>query len=86
MKVALTPIGFARRARKLYAKREAVIDGDLRYTYEEFLARCDRGQPPCKRWESESGPSGVYCSEPIRSLTLLCRAPIGAVLVPSIIV
>jgi fatty-acyl-CoA synthase len=39
MKVALTPIKFARRARRLYAKREAVIDGDLRYTYEEFLAR-----------------------------------------------
>ncbi len=42
MKVALTPMDFARRARRLYAKREAVIDGDLRYTYEEFLARCDR--------------------------------------------
>ena len=42
MKVALTPIEFARRARRLYAQREAVIDGDLRYTYEAFLARCDR--------------------------------------------
>ena len=40
MKVALTPIEFARRARRLYAQREAVIDGDLRYTYEAFLARC----------------------------------------------
>ena len=42
MKVALTPMDFARRARRLYAKREAVIDGDFRYTYEDFLARCDR--------------------------------------------
>ena len=38
MKVALTPIEFARRASWLYAKREAVIDGDLRYTYQQFRA------------------------------------------------
>ena len=45
MKVALSPIEFARRARRLYSKNEAVVDGDLRYTYEEFLNRCDQ-------WES----------------------------------
>jgi fatty-acyl-CoA synthase len=33
---------FARRARRLYANREAVIDGDLRLTYAQFFDRCDR--------------------------------------------
>ena len=42
MKVALSPIEFARRARRLYSKNEAVVDGDLRFTYEEFLNRCDQ--------------------------------------------
>src|SRR6202165_4344479 len=42
MEVPLTPLEFARRARKLYRGREAVVDGDLRLTYEQFLDRCDR--------------------------------------------
>ena len=33
---------FARRARRLYANREAVVDGDMRLTYAEFFERCDR--------------------------------------------
>src|ERR1044072_3559560 len=42
METPLTPIDFARRARKLYGDREAVVDGDLRLTYEKFFDRCDR--------------------------------------------
>lgn len=42
METPLTPLDFARRARKLYGDREAVVDGDLRFTYEQFLDRCDR--------------------------------------------
>jgi len=42
METALTPLEFARRALKLYGDREAVIDGDLRMTYEQFFDRCDR--------------------------------------------
>ncbi len=42
METPLTPLDFARRARKLYPEREAVIDGDLRLTYAQFLDRCDR--------------------------------------------
>ena len=42
MEIALTPMEFARRARRLYAEREAVVDGDLRFTYAQFLERCDR--------------------------------------------
>jgi len=42
MELPLTPLDFARRTRKLYPEREAVIDGDLRLTYREFFDRCDR--------------------------------------------
>jgi fatty-acyl-CoA synthase len=42
METPLTPLEFARRARKLHAAREAVVDGDLRLTYAQFGARCDR--------------------------------------------
>ena len=37
METPLTPLEFARRARKLYPERVAVIDGDSRWTYEQFL-------------------------------------------------
>ena len=36
MEIPLTPMEFARRARRLYASREAVIDGDLRHGIERF--------------------------------------------------
>src|SRR5438309_3765144 len=42
MELPLTPLEFARRTRRLYANREAVVDGDLRLTYAQFFERCDR--------------------------------------------
>ena len=42
MELPLTPLDFARRARKLYPQLEAVVDDDIRLTYEEFFDRCDR--------------------------------------------
>jgi fatty-acyl-CoA synthase len=42
VELPLTPLEFARRARRLYADREAVVDGDLRLTYAQFFDRCDR--------------------------------------------
>ena len=42
METPLTPLEFARRARRLYGTREAVVDGPLRFTYEQFFERCDR--------------------------------------------
>ena len=42
MELPLTPMEFARRARRLYGSREAVVDGDLRLTYAQFFDRCDR--------------------------------------------
>jgi len=42
MEIPLTPLDFARRARKLHGAREAVVDGQLRLTYAQFGDRCDR--------------------------------------------
>ena len=42
METPLTPLEFARRARKIHARREAVVDGDLRLTYGAFFERTDR--------------------------------------------
>src|SRR5579859_1313009 len=42
MKIPLSPLDFARRARKLHGAREAVVDGDLCLTYSQFGERCDR--------------------------------------------
>src|SRR5919201_1640961 len=42
MELPLTPLDFARRARRLYADREAVVDGDLRLSYAQFFDRVDR--------------------------------------------
>jgi fatty-acyl-CoA synthase len=50
MQTPLTPMDFARRARSLYGDREAVIDGSLRFTYTEFLDRCDRWSSVLQGW------------------------------------
>src|ERR1700716_3934848 len=42
MELPLSPMEFARRARRLYANREAGVDGDLRLSYTQFFDRCDR--------------------------------------------
>ena len=42
METPLSPLEFARRTRRLHGAREAVVDGDLRLTYEQFFDRCDR--------------------------------------------
>jgi fatty-acyl-CoA synthase len=42
METPLTPLEFARRARKLHGRREAVVDGNQRFTYAEFGRRCDQ--------------------------------------------
>jgi fatty-acyl-CoA synthase len=41
MEMPLTPMEFARRARRLYASREAIVDGARRFTYGDFLDRCN---------------------------------------------
>ena len=84
MQTPLTPIDFARRARKLYGEREAVVDGDLRLTYAQFFDRCDR-------WSSNLQKLGVAQSDRVAYIAQNTHAQlesfyavpqIGAVLVP----
>jgi len=84
MKVALSPIEFARRARRLYAQREAVIDGDLRYTYQEFLARCDRWSASLQKMGIKAGDRVAYIAPNTHAqLESFYAVPqLGAVLVP----
>lgn len=42
MEIPLTPIDFLTRARRLFPSRVGVVDGERRFTYAEYAARCDR--------------------------------------------
>jgi fatty-acyl-CoA synthase len=42
LEIALTPLEFMRRTRRLHGAREAIVDGDLRLTYAQLFDRCDR--------------------------------------------
>ena len=84
METALTPIEFAQRARRLYADREAVVDGDKRFTYAQFLERCDRWSSALQSLGVGQGDRVVYIAPNTHShLESYYAAPqIGAVLVP----
>ena len=83
METALTPIDFARRAKRLYADREAVVDGDLRFTYGEFLERCDRWSSALQTLGVQQGDRVAYIAPNTHShLEGYYAVPqIGAVLV-----
>jgi acyl-CoA synthetase (AMP-forming)/AMP-acid ligase II len=84
METALTPLEFARRARKLYGEREGVIDGDLRMTYEQFFSRCDRWSAALQGMGVKKGDRVAYIApnthEQLESFYAVPQ--IGAVLVP----
>ena len=84
METALTPMDFARRARKLYGDREAVVDGDLRLTYREFLDRCDRWSSTLQQLGVARGDRVAYVAPNTHAqLESFYASPqIGAVLVP----
>ena len=84
MEIPLTPLEFARRARRLYADREAVIDGDLRFTYAQFFDRCDRWSAALQGLGVGKGDRVAYIAPNTHShLEAFHAAPqIGAVLVP----
>ncbi|MEW6049070.1 MAG: AMP-binding protein, partial [Bacillota bacterium] len=42
MRAPLSPLVFFQRAVRIFGDRTAVIDGDVRLTYREFAARCER--------------------------------------------
>src|SRR5215472_11926555 len=84
METPLTPLEFARRARKLYPERVAVVDGDLRWTYAQFLDRCDRWSAVLQKLGITSGDRIAYLSPNTHAqLESFYAVPqIGAVLVP----
>src|SRR4249920_2314012 len=84
METPLTPMEFARRARRLYADREAVVDGDLRLTYEQFLGRCDRWTSALQALGVRQGDRVAYIAPNTHAhLEGYYAVPqIGAVLVP----
>jgi fatty-acyl-CoA synthase len=84
MEIALTPLEFARRARRLYAEREAVVDGNLRLTYRQFLERCDRWSSALQALGIGQGDRVAYIAPNTHShLEAYYAVPqIGAVLVP----
>jgi len=84
MEVALTPMDFARRARRLYPECEAVVDGDLRLTYAEFLERCDRWSSALQALGVGQGDRVAYIAPNTHAhLEAYYAVPqIGAVLVP----
>ena len=84
METPLTPLEFARRARKLYGKHEAVVDGNLHLTYEEFFDRCDRWSATLQDMGVAQGDRVAYIAPNIHAqLESFYAVPqIGAVLVP----
>src|SRR5690242_18935368 len=84
MEIPLTPMELARRARRLYATREAVVDAEMRLTYGQFVDRCD-----C--WSACLQGMGVGKGDPVAYIAPNTHAhlegyyavpQIGAVLVP----
>lgn len=84
METPLTPLEFARRARKLYPDRLAVVEGDTRWTYGEFLNRCDRWSTVLQELGVSRGDRIAYLSPNTHAqLESFYAVPqIGAVLVP----
>src|SRR6059036_4117531 len=84
MQTPLTPIDFARRARKLYGNREAVVDRDLRLTYERFFDRCDRWSSTLQKLGVAQGDRIAYIAPNTHAqLESFYAVPqLGAILVP----
>jgi len=84
METPLTPMEFARRARRLYADREAVVDGESRFTYAQFFERCDRWSNALQGFGVGSGDRVAYIAPNTHShLESFYSVPqIGAVVVP----
>src|SRR5881409_3421331 len=84
METPLTPLEFARRARKLYPERVAVVDGDSRWTYAQFLDRCDRWSAVLQKLGIGPGDRVAYLSPNthVQLESFYAVPQIGAVLVP----
>jgi acyl-CoA synthetase (AMP-forming)/AMP-acid ligase II len=84
METPLTPLEFARRARKLHGQREAVVDGNQRFTYAQFGRRCDQ-------WSAALAKLGVGSGDRVATIApnthqhleqFYAIPQLGAVIVP----
>src|SRR5882762_4341632 len=84
METPLTPLEFMRRTRRLHPQREAVVNGDLRLTYEQFFERCDRWSTVLQRLGVAPGDRVAYIAPNVhQQLESFYAVPqVGAVLVP----
>ncbi|HYY88983.1 MAG TPA: long-chain-fatty-acid--CoA ligase [Chloroflexota bacterium] len=84
MESPLSPLEFARRTRRLYPDREAVVDGDLRLTYRQFFDRCDRFSQVLQRLGVGKGDRVAYIAPNTHAqLESFYAVPqIGSVVVP----
>ncbi len=84
METPLSPLDFARRARRLYAGCEAVVDSGRRFTYEEFFDRCDRWSAALQSLGIGRGDRVAYIAPNTHAqLESFYAVPqVGAVLVP----
>jgi fatty-acyl-CoA synthase len=84
METPLTPLEFMRRTRRLHPQREAVVDGDLRLSYEQFFDRCDRWSTALQQMGVHQGDRVAYIAPNVRQqLESFYAVPqTGAVLVP----
>ena len=84
MKTPLTPLEFMRRSRRLYPERDAVVDEQLRLTYDEFFRRCDAWSAALQRLGVRKGDRVAYIAPNTHALLEAFYAvpQIGAVLVP----
>src|SRR5215471_17383095 len=84
METPLSPLEFARRSRALYGAREAVVDGSLRFTYEQFFDRCDRFSSALQALGVKRGDRVAFIAPNTHAqLESFYAVPqIGAVLVP----
>ena len=84
MELPLSPLEFARRARRLYPDREAVVDGEQRWTYAQFFDRCDRWSAALQALDIGKGDRVAYIAPNTHShLEGFYGVPqLGAVVVP----
>src|SRR2546429_3040208 len=84
METPLTPLEFMRRTRRLHPQREAVVDGNLRLSYEQFFDRCDRWSAALQRLGVRQGDRVAYIAPNTHAqLESFYAVPqIGAVTVP----
>jgi fatty-acyl-CoA synthase len=84
MEIPLSPLDFARRTRRLYGEREAVVDLGQRFSYEAFFDRCDRWSAALQSLGIGQGDR-VACISPDTHAQLesfYAVPQLGAVLVP----